>query len=331
MNLWLEFVLCTGVIFLSGSRLSRIADVIAEKTGLGRTWIGVVLLASITSLPELITGVSSVAVYHLPNIAAGDIFGSCMFNLFLLGALDVSRRQAPLSSLANQGQVITAAFGILLLGGTTINLLTISRIPAIGWVGIGSFLVLLVYLLAMRVVFRYEKRRLAEYLTEVREERRYDTLSSARTYGSLLVHAALIIIAAAYLPHVADGIAKATGLTGTFVGTIFVAIATSLPEIVVSGMAVRMGAVDLAVGNILGSNLSNMAILALDDFFYRSGPLLRDVAASQAITAVGAMVMTAIVMIALVYRSKKRILFFSWESLGIYAVYALTSLLLFFS
>jgi len=82
--IWIQFAACTAIILYSGTRLSLYGDVIAEKSGLGRTWIGVILMASVTSLPELVTGISSVAIYNLPNIAAGDVLGSCMFNLLIL-------------------------------------------------------------------------------------------------------------------------------------------------------------------------------------------------------------------------------------------------------
>jgi cation:H+ antiporter len=329
MILWFEFLACTAVIFLSGTHLSTVADVIAEKTGMGRTWVGVILLASITSLPELITGVSSVVIYNLPNITTGDLLGSCMFNLLILAILDVRRSRAPISSLAHQGQVLTAAFGILLLGGTTISILSADKMPSVGWIGVNSIGLLLLYLLAMRVVFRYEKKRLAEFLMEVAEETRYEKISKRRAYARLVFHGALITLAATFLPHIADAIASRTGLGDTFVGSIFVALSTSLPEVVVSMAALKIGAVDLAVGNILGSNLSNIAILAIDDFLYWKGPLAQQMSAANAITAVGAMIMTGITMIALVYRSQKRVLLFPWESLGIYAVYGLTCLLLF--
>jgi len=87
--IWLQFLVCTAAIVFAGAKLSEYGDVIAEKTGLGRTWIGVVLMASVTSLPELMTGVSSVAIFDLPNIAAGDALGSCMFNLLIIALLDV--------------------------------------------------------------------------------------------------------------------------------------------------------------------------------------------------------------------------------------------------
>jgi cation:H+ antiporter len=326
---WLQFVVCTTLIVFSGSRLSQYGDVIAEKTGMGQTWIGVILMASVTSLPELITGISSVTVYNLPNIAAGDVLGSCMFNLVILAALDIGRRQAPISSLAHQGQILTAAFGIVLLGLTSIGILAADSIPALGWISIASFFLLGLYLAGMRIIFRYERRRISEFLSAVVEEGRYDHIPKSAAYRRFVLYAAIIVAAATYLPHIADEIATSSGLGRTFVGSIFVALATSLPEVVVSRAALRMGAVDLAVGNILGSNLFNIAILAIDDAAYLHGPILSHVSGSHTLTAVAAMTMTAVMMLALVYRSKKKILAISWESLGVFFIYAVTGLLLF--
>jgi cation:H+ antiporter len=84
MIVWLQFIACTAIIVFAGAKLSKYGDIIADLTGMGRMWIGVVLLASVTSLPELITGVSSVTLYDLPNIAVGDVLGSCMFNLLII-------------------------------------------------------------------------------------------------------------------------------------------------------------------------------------------------------------------------------------------------------
>ncbi len=329
MQIWLQFLACTIVIVYGGARLSHYGDVIAEKTGMGRTWIGVVLMASVTSLPELFTGISSVAIFNSPNIAAGDVLGSCMFNLLILAALDVGLKLAPISTLAHQGQILTASLGILLLGVTTIGLLAGPSIPALGWIGLYSLVIPLVYLVAMRMVFNFEKRRIAEFLSEVREEARYEHVSKHSAYRRFAFYALIIVLAATYLPYVADQLAAITGLGRTFVGSILVALSTSLPEIVVGRAALQMGAVDLAVGNVLGSNLFNLVILAIDDVFFLRGPLLSAISATHAVTACAAMTMTAITIIALMYRSKKRILFFSWDSLGILLVYLLTVVILF--
>ena len=98
MLLWVEFIACTVAIVFAGARLSRYGDIIAEKTGLGRTWIGVVLLATVTSLPELVTGISSVTYAGFPDIAVGDVLGSCVFNLLILAILDAMYKPMPISA-----------------------------------------------------------------------------------------------------------------------------------------------------------------------------------------------------------------------------------------
>ncbi len=96
MLLLIQVVLCVILVIVVATRLSQSADVLAEKTGLGRTWVGAILLAGATSLPELATGVSAVLIFNAPDLAAGGIFGSCLFNLFLLALLDIFTGPGPL-------------------------------------------------------------------------------------------------------------------------------------------------------------------------------------------------------------------------------------------
>ncbi len=321
MLIWLQFVACTVVILFAGAKLSKYGDTIAEKTGLGRTWIGVVLMASVTSLPELITGVSSVALFDLPNIAAGDALGSCMFNILIIALLDFRRGAAPISSQAHHGQVLTAAYGILLLGLVSIAIVAGTKIPGVGWIGLYSVVFLLIYLGAMRMVFRYEKRRLAETPQAAEEEMRYGHISKVRALAMYALNAALVIGAATWLPHLGDEIAEMTGLGRTFVGSVFIAASTSLPEVVVSFAALRIGAVDLALGNLFGSNLFNIGILAVDDLLYTKGPLLSHITSSHTVTASAAIVMTAIAIAGLTYRAGRKAYLMAWDSVGILAVY----------
>jgi cation:H+ antiporter len=137
-------------------------------------------------LRELFTGVRSVAIFNSPNIAAGDVLGSCMFNLLILAILDVGRRVTPISTLADQGQILTASFGVLLLGLTTISLLASHSIPTLGWIGVYSLVIPLVYLGEMRLVFNYERSRIAEFLSKVKEEAWYDHISERVAYRHLL-------------------------------------------------------------------------------------------------------------------------------------------------
>src|SRR3972149_1556426 len=92
---WLKLMACAALIGIAGPVLTRYGDMIARLTGLSRSWIGLVLLATATSLPELFTGVSAVTVADAPNIAVGDALGSCIFNLAMLVVLDVMSRDEP--------------------------------------------------------------------------------------------------------------------------------------------------------------------------------------------------------------------------------------------
>ena len=139
----------------------------------------------------------------------------------------------------------------------------------------------------------------------------------------------LVIVSAIFLPKIGEGIAATTGLGQTFVGNIFIAISTSLPEVVVSIAAVRMGAVDLAIGNLFGSNIFNIFILALDDIFFTRGAILSFVNRSHMISAMSAIVMTTIAVIGLTYRAEEKRVFIAWDSAGIILVYVINMTLLF--
>ncbi len=329
MIIWLQFIACTVVILYAGTKLSKYGDIIAEKTGLGRTWIGVVLMASVTSLPELVTGASSVVFFDLPNIAVGDVLGSCMFNILIIALLDFHPRSAPISSQAHQGQVLAAAYGVLLLGLVNIAIVAGVKISGLGWVGLYSIFFLFIYLGAVRMVFLYEKRRLMETRQAIEEEAQYAHISKAHAYATYALNAALVMVAATWLPHLGDEIAKLTGLGRTFVGSIFIAVSTSLPEVVVSFAALKIGAVDLALGNLLGSNLFNIGILAVDDILYTKGPLLSHITSSHTVTASSAIVMTAIAVVGLTYRASRKYYFLAWDSGGILAVYVIATYVLY--
>jgi cation:H+ antiporter len=120
------------------------------------------------------------------------------------------------------------------------------------------------------------------------------------------------------------------GWSHSFVGTQFVAAVTSLPEVTVTLAALRMGAIDMAIANLLGSNLFNIAILAVDDVFYLQGPLLADVSPVHSVTALSAIAMSAVVVIGLLTRPRERIGgVVSWPSLALVVIYLINSFALY--
>lgn len=314
------FVLCSATILATGIRLSRYGDAIAEKTGLGGMWIGVLLMSLVTSLPELVAGASAVAIFDTPEIAVGDVAGSCLFNLAILALLDF-RDPQPLSARIHQGHVLIAAFGLVQLGLASIAMLAGPGVPSIGWLGVTSVGFWAIHVLAMRMMFSAERVRL-QGIPHLDGEARHAELTLRRAVTLYALNAAALVAAAVFLPGLGARIAEATGLAQSFVGSVFLAVSTSLPEVVVSVAAARIGAVDLAVGNLFGSNVFNIAVLGIDDALYRRGPLLAQVSGVHAISLVAAIVMTAIAIIGLTYRAQRKRFRLSWEATAILAVYA---------
>jgi len=329
MAVWLQFIACTAVIVYAGSRLSKYGDIIAEKTGMGRLWVGALLLAAVTSLPELISGAAAVTIFDLPDIAVGGVLGSCMFNILILSLGDAMTGRKPIYTGVNEGHVISAGFGVLLLGLIAVNIYVGGAFPAVGWVCVFSFLYFALYVVAMRVVFLYNKRRIAAVVKEMAEELRYEDVTAARAYALYAVNGVVIVVVAAYLPHVGERIAAMTGFGQTFVGSFFIALSTSLPELVVTVAAVRLGAVDLALGNLFGSNLFNIAVLAVEDFLYTKGPLLASASPNHVVTAGAAIAMTAAAIVGLTYRTIKKPFFLAWDSMGILALYFVGQVILY--
>ena len=314
------FVLASAVVLLAGIRLARYGDVIAVRTGLGRTWMGLVVMAAVTSLPELVTGASAIAIVDVPDIAAGDAIGSCMFNLLILAMLDF-RSPAPLSASIHQGHVLAAGFGMVQLGLAALAMAAGASGPVIGWIGVQSVAFLGVFGFAARLIFKYERGRVSELAEEIagEAEKRMSLRGAVVRY---VAAAAFLVLAAAYLPAAAEALALATGLGQSFVGSLFVAASTSLPEVVVSVAAARLGALDMAAANLFGSNIFNVAVLGVDDLLYTRGSLLAQVSGVHLVSLLVAMVMTAVAVIGLTYRAQKKRFRLSWDSVFIAGLYA---------
>ncbi len=263
---WLKIALCSVLITVAGSALVRNGDRIAELTGLSRSWIGLILLATATSLPELFTGISAVTLADAPNIAVGDALGSCVFNLLMLVLLDELSRSDPVYRRIDQGHILTAGFGVILIG--TVGAVILLRGTGLdsGFLHISPFspFLILLYLIAMRAAFDYQRRVTTNCV--VGETAPGFTLKQA--IGRYVIAAIIVIAAGIWLPFVGVEIAERMGWQTTFVGTLLIAATTSVPEFVVSISALRMGAVDMAISNLLGSNLFDMLIIAIDDLAY---------------------------------------------------------------
>jgi cation:H+ antiporter len=249
--------------------------------------------------------------------------------MLILAMLDFFYKQVPLSSKARHGHILAAGFGIILLGIVAAGIYTAKDLRPPGWFGPYTILLIIVYIVAMRLIYFYEKKQIASFVKEVAQELRYKEIPAKDAVVYYAINAFVVVAAAIFLPKIGKGIAELTGLGQSFVGNVFIAMSTSLPEVVVSIAAVRIASIDLAIGNLLGSNIFNVFILAIDDLLYTKGPILSFISPEQMIAVFSGILMTAIVIIGLTYRAEKKRLLLAWDSIGIITVYVVNILLLY--
>jgi cation:H+ antiporter len=317
----LIFVASGAVVVLAGAALARYADAIAEATKLGRLWIGAVLLAGATSLPELSSDVAAVRL-GATDLAVGDLFGSSLANMLILAIVDLVPPRRQVLQHAALDHALGAALAITLNAFAAV--LVIVRpawtLLSVSW---GSLALFLAYLAGTRAVYRHTLREGAPRPADERAGAGAvagGVVPLRRAAWGFAGAAVVVLAVAPVFAWSAKGIAAVTGLGNTFVGTWFVGLATSLPELVTSLSAVRLGAFDLAVGNLFGSNAFNMAIFfALD--LVEPGSLFAALDPSHALSGLFAVVLMSLGLAAIVYRAKRRFAMLEPDSLLMLAGY----------
>jgi len=332
---WAIFLLSAAVIVYAGTKLSRYGDQIASLTGLGGLWIGIVLMAGATSLPEVFTTVSA-ALIDSPDLAAGDLFGAGMTNMLTLALIDLFHRQKKVWQQATLDHALSAGLAIFLTGLAAFFVLHGSDVKH-GGVGLGSMLLLLFYIFGMRLVFRQENMRRRQREIELvvegqsEEEAKQPSKREGLRRASLgfTVTALALLVAAPFLAGSANAIAEQSGISATFIGTALLGITTSLPELVTAIAAVRLGAFDLAVGNLFGSNAFNMAAFFLVDVAYSGGPLFNSISDAHAMTALWSILLMSTALMGIIYRVEERYMLIEPDSFLIILGYCLGLWLLF--
>jgi cation:H+ antiporter len=265
-----------------------------------------VLLATITSLPELATGISSVAIIGKPDLTMGDLFGSNLLNLVTIAIIDVLYTRGPILHYIGTGLVLAATASTFLIGAVAASIYVAQNVTSLGifnYIGLYSPIIFCLYLSIQYMLFHFQ-----------RSQPRPAESPSAISHADITLKRATIFFAIAalatagagiWLGFIGDELSMVTGLKASFVGSLFLAVCTSAPEIVVSISALRMGALDMAVGNVIGSNLFNMGVIVfVDDLFFAKGPVLSYASTDHIFTALVAMLMSCVVIIGLVYRPR---------------------------
>ena len=340
--LWLQLAGLAAIILIAANFLTKSADIIAFKTGLGRAFIGVVLLATATSLPELGTGVSSVALVGTPDLAAGDAFGSNVFNLLIIGLLDLFWRRGPILTTVGSASKVVAFLGIILiaLAGAAVLIHSGNEILSNWYLSPVSLVMLVVFFVAMYVTFRVEKSQEPDQELDQDQEQEqgheyaeqgheYASARLHRSVVSYLVAASFVVGAAIWLAETGDRLAVEMGWEASFVGTQFLAFSTSLPELAASFAAIRLRAPELAITAVLGSNIFNMGfILFMDDVAFTEGVFWSAISNVHAITAAVAILMTLVVIIGMIKRVRARpAKWWTVEALALIGLYIAGSIL----
>jgi cation:H+ antiporter len=324
--IWTQFALAAGIIIVAGYKLSHYGDQIAKRTGLSQTFIGIVLFSTITSLPELTVCITTSSIVEAPDLAVGNIFGSNLFNLLLIAVLDIVQGKGAILDLLSLSHVLAASLGIL-LAGLAILSIGLGLSFNLGFLGLESIILILIYALGIRILYRHETLGSLKGASEAQESEK-KTMGRA-VYLFFALAAIAIVGAGMWLSITADAIAQTTGWGRSFIGSFMLAIVTSLPELAVGIPLVRMGAFDMAIGNLLGSNIFNIAIIPVADIFFTQGAILANVSQNHILTAVLGIVMTNIVIMDLIYRAKKVPWRIGWGSISIIILYFLGSITLF--
>jgi cation:H+ antiporter len=324
--IWAQFIIAACIIIVSGYKLSQYGDQIAKRTGLGKTFLGIVLFSTVTSLPELTVCITSTSVVQAPDLAIGNIFGSNLFNLLLIAVFDIVQGRGAILDLLSPSHVLAASLGIL-LAGLTILSIGLGLSFNLGFLGLESIILILIYALGIKILYRHETLGSPQSKSEVHVSE--GTTGGKSAYIFFAIGAIAIVGAGLWLAVTADAIAQATGWGRSFIGSFMLAVVTSLPELAVGIPLVRMGAFDMAIGNLLGSNIFNIAIIPVADLVFVKGPILASVSQNHILTAVLGIVITNIVIMDLIYRAKKVPWRIGWGSISIIILYFLGSITLF--
>ncbi len=314
MSLWqasLVFIVTAGMLVQAGAALAAYGDQIAERLQLSRLFVGTLLLAFATSLPELVTDVTA-AQAGAPDLAVGDLFGSSMANMAILAIIDLLYRGRVWPTV-ELGHARVAAVAIAL---TSLAALSIYAPPAakVGWVGVTPILIVLLYIAAAAWFRRsplMERPIVESAGIPIQKSTGWSRHAAGVSIRGLWIRfgaaAGVILITAPIMTLSVKAITDATGIAQSFMGAALLAVTTSLPELIASLAAIRIGSYDLAVGNLFGSNVANMSVLFFADLAYTEGPILSAVAPTQIVTALGAILLMAIAVAAIVGESETRV------------------------
>ncbi|WP_438969896.1 sodium:calcium antiporter [Methylophaga sp.] len=303
------FLLAGAVVGVCGVWLTERAEQLAHLTGLGQAILGAVFLGIITSLAGTITSITS-AWEGAAELAFGNAIGGIALQTTFLVIADMLYRSANLEHAAAseenlmQGVLLVVLLALPLLGMTGPGI-------TIWTVDIVSFAILGAYLFGLRLLRQshqtpmWTPRKTSETKAEEQAPQSADMISAGlELWLSFLLLAAVVAVSGWLIAETGIVITHQSGLSQTFFGTVFTALVTSLPELVIAIAAVRRGALTLAVGNIIGGNTFDVLFLVLSDLAYRPGSIYQAVSGTMAFWLALNILMIAILLLGLLRRER---------------------------
>jgi cation:H+ antiporter len=313
---WIEFLISAAIITYASMQLAKYGDVIAIRTRLGGLFIGTLLIAGATSLPEVLTTISAI-FQGIPNMAAGNLLGSNMFNMFMLAILDILHHKQRLLRKAAMKHALSGSLTVLLIG--LVVFFIVADLPAkVGWIGVDSVLIMLAYFVAMNLIQGQSRQQIAPAQLEPLPEGLPSMKRSLTGFGLAVL---ALVIVTPWMVLASARIAEITGLGTTFIGSTLVAIVTSLPELVTTIAAARIGADDMAIGNLFGSNMFNMFALGLTDLFFLQGRFIGVIDSSFLVIGLLGLIMTVLALVGNLARLERRIFFLEMDALLLILIY----------
>jgi len=287
----MKFVICAGLILLSGSRLSNYAHTISKKGVFSAGLMGILFLSAITSCPELFTSLGSISIVSAPDLASGDLIGAVIINILAIGLLGFFYKKKSILKGQNNSNILSAALTIVMLGIVIASLSSNTSFftsISIFNVGLGSIVIGLTYIIAMHIIYKKESHSM----------KNKPKGKVAPSLWAKFVFASIVIIFSGFwLAKIGDQISTTYGWSQMWVGLVFMAIATTLPEFIVSLTALKLNSAHMAVGNFLGSNFFNIFIIFILDIFFRRGQFLSYVSHSNIYPAFIAILLTSVILI----------------------------------
>jgi cation:H+ antiporter len=320
---WVEFIISAAILVFAAMKLAEYGDVIAIRTRLGGMFIGTLLLAGATSLPEFLTSINSIQ-QGVVDLAAGNFFGSNMFNMLMLAAIDMAYWRRRILRKVAMNHAVNGSMACMMITLTVFFIM--ANIPVkIGWVGLDSLIIIAAYFIAIHLIRKQNNIEDGEP-TEIDEK---STPSLLKGLIGFAVATLVLILVSPLLVKSSKSIAEMTGLGTGFFGTAVVAIITSLPELITTISAVRIGAYDMAVGNLFGSNMFNMFALGITDIFDTQGRFLASIDSTFILAGLVGLLLTMMGLIGNIARLERKFLFVEFDALLIVTGYILGLLLLF--